>query len=445
MLLPRIVQPCCSISLLFGFICFAATADLRSGEANDPQPAVFERLAEVFTPPGTPDIKGKPWVVVDTGPANCPSELSGWLIEDRAQGIVLLDWYGELHKLRKPATAERRPAIKEEKDGGFLLSTIQAADHSVAWKIRAEDYAAKSKKFLADGLPRDKDIKDVFGMVNQRFGLAGHVVGAARYAQFAYRLGQKEHAAELYAHARKAQEEYANRYLGGFEKPAPLYVFVADQIASSRSNGAVYSAHNGTPRKELLKEWEQIAAIPHHTHRDEAKAMVKHYQSLLEEDARSVEPEAGGVAKLTTEKKVAYWLYHLRDLDVGQWSDPGHCRVFGDFGFALTDEEKKRPNPAVELKKLGMAAVPQLIAHLDDPRPTRCEGHWRSYWPEDHYLLRYGDCCQQIFESITGHAIFQETTTVSYPIHDGEGKRCKEKAEKWWLDYQRKRVNGGNP
>lgn len=89
----------------------------------------------------------------------------------------------------------------------------------------------------------------------------------------------------------------------------------------------------------------------------------------------------------------------------------------------------------MELKKLGMAAVPNIIAHLDDGRPTRCKGHWRSYWPDGHYLLRYGDCCQQIFEAITGKTIH---TSGGYPMQDGNGKKCKERAELWWQNYQKK-------
>jgi hypothetical protein len=112
------------------------------------------------------------------------------------------------------------------------------------------------------------------------------------------------------------------------------------------------------------------------------------------------------------------------------------CYVLGGFGFGEPD--KKKPNAAVELKNLGLAAVPQLIAHLDDARPTRCKGHWRSYWPEGHYLLRYGDCCQQIFESITGHSIYTRSSTTGYPIQDGKGKECKTNAARWWQDYQKK-------
>jgi hypothetical protein len=177
-----------------------------------------------------------------------------------------------------------------------------------------------------------------------------------------------------------------------------------------------------------------VAVIPHQRFRDEATRTAKDYQSLIDEDAKWVEPDAKTLAAMKPEEKAAYWLYHLRDLDVGQWSDPGSCRVLDELGRGIRlDGDPGPPNAAIELKKLGTAAVPLLIAHLDDTRPTRCKGHWRRYWPDGQYLLRYGDCCEQIFEGITGHSISSST----YPIQDGKGKECKANAERWWADQRR--------
>jgi hypothetical protein len=431
---PHLLRHFCSVYLFLDLsaVCVMAQRQL-DGPADNKQRADFERLAKVFSPPGTPSVKGKAWVAVDTGPANFSSDLRGWLIKDDLKEIILLDWYGELHKLRKPRPNEKRPKTQQENRGRFPVSKIQRADYSVAWKVRLKDFGGEAKRFLADGMPEDKEPRGISGMVQQRFGLEGHVIEAARFAHFAYQLGHKPQAIQLYAHARKAQMKYAETYIGESDKTCAIHVFVADSLASGHRNGAIYAGHDGTPRQELQKQWEKIAAIPYHQYREEAKAMAKHYQSLLKEDRRWVEPNAKALAKMTIEQKVAYWLYHLRDLDVGQWSDPGRCYVLG-FGFSLQARGKAKPNAAVELKKLGMTAVPELIAHLDDARPTRCKGHWRSYWPDGHYLLRYGDCCQQIFESITGHTIASD----NYPVQAGKGNECKKKAERWWQDYQKK-------
>jgi hypothetical protein len=360
-------------------------AAAQTPPAQDKDPGAFGPLAEIFALPGAPSIKGKPWVAVDTGPANAKRDLEGWLIEDGPKDLVLFDWYGETHRLRKPGPDEKRPRIKEEKDGGIPWSAFVEADRSVAWKVRAEDYNAKSKKFLADGLPRYTGGTGAFGFVNQRFGLAHHVVDLARYAHFAHQLGQEQHAADLYAHAVEAYKKYAESYLHGSERRAPLHVFVTDRMASEYLNAAVASGHRGAPRKELLARWERVAPIPYHQYRDEARAMVKHYRNLLDEDARWVEPDAAALAKLSTERRVAYWLYHLRDLDVGQWTDPGMCCVFSPgFGFDLGNREKKKPNARrghasggrVALRKADDAAGVAEVAALRDDGPS--PGQYRS-------------------------------------------------------------------
>ena len=432
-----------SLVLLLTFPWADAAPEAPSPEKTD---AVdFGPLVEIFAIPGLPDVKGKRWVIVDSGPVNWPIEWEGWLIEEDAQEIHLWEWDGEVRTLRKPAAREKRPILKAEPDGSIIWHDVPGGDGSVAWEVRVENFHAKSQKFLADGLPQDKDDQGIFRSMNRRFGLAGHIVDSARYAYYAHQFGQTAHALDLYAHAQKAYKTYVDSHLGGDQDSPSLPLFVANQLAFGKRNVAIFSGHEGVSRTKLKKQWEEIAAIPHHQYRDEAKSMAKHYQSLLEEDAQWKEPDAKALETFTTEQKVAYWLYHLRDLDAGQTLSPGRCRVLGEFGFELGNWENKPPNPAVELKKLGLAAVPQLIAHLDDARPTRSKGHWRAYWPEGHYLLRYGDCCQQIFESITGHTIFRGTTTVSYPIHDGAEKVCKEKAERWWRESQKKDSNTQKP
>jgi hypothetical protein len=202
--------------------------------------------------------------------------------------------------------------------------------------------------------------------------------------------------------------------------------------------GAICGGHGGTPRQELLEAWQALAKIPHHAYVAEAKEMAGHYQSLIAEDKAWKEPDKAAWEKMPVKQKVAYWMYKLRDLNMRQWSDPGQCYVLGDFFGRLNDDDKKNPNPAVELQKLGMDALPDIIAHLDDARPTRCQGHWRSYAPETYVLLRYGDCCQQIFEAITNHTIYDRTTTNGYPIADGKGKDCKARAEVWLENFKKK-------
>src|SRR5205823_13684953 len=60
------------------------------------------------------------------------------------------------------------------------------------------------------------------------------------------------------------------------------------------------------------------------------------------------------------------------------------------------------------------------------------------YAPDSYYTLAYGDCCQQIFEAVALHTIYDRATTNSYPLCDGMGKQCKQRAERWWQEFQKK-------
>jgi hypothetical protein len=434
---------CRTLVVLCGLLHAVACALAQSPPAPTPSADDFKRLAEVFGPSISPDIKDRQWVTIDRGPSNWPDSLDAWLIRDEPGEMLVLNWLGETHKLRKPTPQEKRPAIPKSAEGRFDWDTFMNADRSVAWSTRTEDFLATSQKFLVDPPPDDSLGDNAISSANKRFEFADYIVNSARHAHLARVLGQTDIAAGHYARALNSLKKYSGSYLHLQKPPPELPHFVVNRMASVSVLGALRSAHGDAPRKQLKQRWEEIAALPLHQFRDVAQAMVKHYQNLIEEDTRWVEPDVNHLAKLTTAQKVTYWLYHLRDLAVGQWIDPGDCNILDQFAFnnSYIQKEKKPPNPAVELQKLGMAAVPQLIAHLDDLRPTRCLGHWRSYWPESQYLLRYADCCQQIFESITKHKIFTSTSTVSYPVHDGVEKQCKEAADKWWKEYLAKKTD----
>lgn len=424
------------LTLAVGWATSSVVAQPKSTDrpgAKAPTADDFRHLADVFSPPGTPGVTGKKRVVIDVGPTNASATRTGWLVEDGPKGLTLLGADGDLLRLSKPGPGEKRPTLPTAKDGSMPFDLYWEADRSVAWAVRPDAFAAAAKKFLDAGIPEYKEGGPGRDMSHGRFTLQTHVVDAARFAHFARQAGDGDLAARLHARAAEAYATYQDRYVGGSEKTGDLHEFVADRVASRERNGAIEAAHTGAARADLVQRWERVGAVPHPQYRDEGKEMVKAYQSLLAEDRARVEPDAEEWAAMTPGRQAEYWLYHLRDLAVGQSMDPGSCNVFGEFG-ALGAAARAKPNAAVELKKLGLTAVPYLVAHLDDPRPTRCKGHWRRYWPDGQYLLRYGDCCQQVFEAITG----QTLTTETYPVRAKKGAECKAAADKWWRDYQAK-------
>ncbi len=192
---------------------------------------------------------------------------------------------------------------------------------------------------------------------------------------------------------------------------------------------AILDANRGAPRIHLLEVWEIIGKLPLDSAVAEAKILIEGCKSLIEEDRVWQEPNS--FTALSSEQKAAYWIYHLRDLDDSMYDDAGVVsagrssrRILNDF--LLPQPAPIKINPAKELKKLGLAALPAVIAHLDDPRPTRTGP-----------LLRYGDCCQQIFEAITHYTIFETSGfPEEYPVQVGQEKLCKQRAEKWWAEKQ---------
>jgi len=78
----------------------------------------------------------------------------------------------------------------------------------------------------------------------------------------------------------------------------------------------------------------------------------------------------------------------------------------------------------------------ELVARIPfhDSRPTRSVALANRFSSDPWHVLRYGDCCPQIFQEITGHTIYR----YQYPMRDDKGKQCKAEAERWWAEYQRK-------
>jgi hypothetical protein len=402
----------------------------------DQQLAAYQKVSAVFEAVEPTSVNGKQWVVVTTGPAGWSQAVEGWLMEDGPDRVRILDY--DVQWLRKPRPGEQQPKVKEGQ--GLTFDELRADKYRVAWSVRPGDFAPHRQALLKRGLSEEKqgdEDEGVFGFVNQRSQRVGVILDAARYGHWAVERGEKQVALELFTLAAQAHQKYARTYVG--ESPAELPQFVANQIAAGYRSGAIMGAHSGTARPECLRQWEIVARIPYHEYIDEAKRMVAGYKALIAEDAAWKEPLPETLNKMSVEQQTDYWLYHLRDANVEQTMSPGMCHVVSPFaGMIAYRRDPKRPDPAEELRELGFAALPKIIVHLDDTRPTRCQGHWRSYAPESYYLLCYGDCCQQIFESITGHSIFDRGYSNGYPIKDGKGKECQARAERWWQEFRRK-------
>jgi hypothetical protein len=184
---------------------------------------------------------------------------------------------------------------------------------------------------------------------------------------------------------------------------------------------------------------------------DEAADMVTRYEQLIAEENASSEPRAADIAAPGSEAQVPYWIRKLRDMNESQGSDPGFCDVVTEWtGW---NGEKREPNAAQHLVALGWLALPEVIAHLDDLRPTRCQRWGRSYDPSSYGILRVADVCQQIFEEITLTALYEKSGLYGYVVKDGLVAPAVENARKWWeahakdqpVDYYKRILAAGEP
>src|SRR5262249_32673969 len=127
-------------------------------------------------------------------------------------------------------------------------------------------------------------------------------------------------------------------------------------------------------------------------------------------------------------------IFHLREQNGRQWSQPGSCDIFlvvGAGGQMVGD------SPAHQLVDIGYNAVPQLIEALEDKRLTRSVGFHRDFY-FSHHVLRVGDCSLAVLERIACRSFWEGKYTNAAMIKDGEEKETRKRVQAWWDEFQRK-------
>ncbi len=389
------------------------------------QVEALKKRLEVFDGLDLPNVPGKTFVVFNTGGA-CYYGGGREMRFQYALGWILSESEGEITLLENTLgvqTYKRAHALPEDWE---KYKDAHPKDAPLPGDRVEVDYADFCKKYVA------ADVQSYFGAL-EHFSGGGmpHGVEAHLYARWAMQRKMWRCAIELAALGEKSigQEQAQSLQKGS---PRTIEETLADSIASNLRWRVINEANAGTARTDLLATWKRIGGLPPHEWTAEANGMVGAYESLLAEDEawRDIEPDA--LSKLPPEEQATYWMHRLRDHDAMQMMQPGECDVLGGWG-----RQDDSPNPADRLVELGWDAIPVVIAHLDDTRPTRCVGYWRNFAIDSYYLLRYADCCQQVFEAIAGVDIYDRSSTSGSMVRDGMAPRAKLAAEAWWEE------NGG--
>ena len=380
------------------------------------------RTVSVFSQLGLPDCRGKKFVILNTGAwtrYGSPEKLSfhyriGWVLSETGKEIVLAE------NNLTTGTYSREARVPDDWD---KFKNLHPPRLPLPGQVRPLEFRKFCGDLLRAGTPEDFGDFDHFS----RGGLP-HALEPALYAHWAIEQGEGDLALKLVELSRKASLEQKPE-----EDKRSLANRLRDGVAENLRWQAITGANRDGPREKILNRWRMIARIAPAFRDGEVGRMVEGYESLAAEDARWTEPEPKALAKMDAPARAACWMYRLRDHAASQWSDPGSCYVLGPSAA-----REGKPNPADELVKLGWDALPLVIARLDDVRPTRCVGWWRSFAPSSYYLLRYGDCCQQIFEAITGFNIYDSRSTSGAMVKDGKAPTAKAAAEAWWKENREK-------
>ncbi len=155
---------------------------------------------------------------------------------------------------------------------------------------------------------------------------------------------------------------------------------------------AIDAAARNEPLPRLLERWRQLTKASDPI-ANEAKVMIWLYEDLIAEASRSRDLPSDELLKLTVEQQAEYWIARLQDQRTTQTGDP-HIGSPSAIALRLPYEE----TPAWHLERLGWPALPTLISHLHDVRPTRMRT-FLLILPTG--LMRYGDFCFNVFRAIT--------------------------------------------
>jgi hypothetical protein len=185
-------------------------------------------------------------------------------------------------------------------------------------------------------------------------------------------------------------------------------------------------------RPQLLAQFERIVRdFPASEHRERATGFIEMLRKMISEDeahARAARP----LAEMSEKEKIAELIFQLRDQNGRQFSQPGSCDIFNDFG-----QGRKGNTPAHQLVKLGYPAVPALIEALGDTRLSRSVGYHRDFY-FSHFVLTVGDCAEAILGRISGRRFWVARTTSAAMQKDGQMKATRAAIEEWWREYEKK-------
>lgn len=248
-----------------------------------------------------------------------------------------------------------------------------------------------------------------------------------------WRHGLNEQAAELYLQAKKLPNWGLDRF-SGFDRDTPK----SFRESLEKNLAFVVMAHAvdsfGDPsisRPQLRRMFQSIATnYPDSMWNEKAVRVVDILGRMIAEDEAHAKNPVTNFDQLQVDARISELLFRLREQNGHQIFQPGQCDIFEDLAPGSNTN-----TPAHQLVRLGYAAIPRLIAALDDQTFTRSVGSWPGNW---YGVMTVGDCAEAILQRITGRSFYTWTPSANDNSEDQRMSATRKAAEAWWAECQAK-------
>lgn len=336
-----------------------------------------------------PHVSQLPWFHVYLNAAEEGQYTGAWRVEESETDVTLLTAGLTKQTFKKSQVKEMRPASFRD-DVEALLQYCR--------ERKEED-------------KRKWDFTYIQGFSRSGFPFYGGVF-LLRYAYAAADHGMKEETAALVTEVFKRVPEGFSNLLNELVWQELMPAMSAFQAGGSRRGflETCIRLRRDYPGSRYDKELDSII-VP------------------LERDLSTPKPSfvEKDMKELTSEERIRYWIYQLRDLAGHQWSDPGYPELFSMDGI--------RPTPADQIVAIGPPAIPFLINTLEDDTPTRTIAWQRSFYPI-RFVLRRQDIAIKCLERIVGCDFYDEAATYIHFYMDSEERKQSVIANvnKWWAE-----------
>ena len=240
------------------------------------------------------------------------------------------------------------------------------------------------------------------------------------WAWACWRNGLDERAGRFYAYAAALPKSF----YGKTNESADFRYMLEQDLSFSLLNRAKLDLGNKKiPRTRLLETFESIEHnYPQSPFVDYIHGTATLLRQMVAEDAvHDARPQVP-LADLPIEQRVAELIFRLRDEN---WSDD----VYAGTAAELAGKEK---SPSDQLVAIGLPAVPQLIAALDDHRLSRTivdDSRFNAMAVSSHPLT-VGDCAENTLHRIAGRSFYATQTQTSAQLAQAWWKEVQEKGEK---------------